>query len=67
MKAKECMVFDALIFYDSGKRDRLDINLVSKDVDKLRETMKVITGAKDVKLRYEEVDNLESNKIVNHE
>lgn len=60
---KERMVLDALIFYDSGRRERFEFNLVSKDVEKLRETIKVISGAKDVKLRYEEVDNLEKQEV----
>lgn len=56
---KEYTVFDALIFYDNDKREKFELNIVSKDVDKLRKTIKIVSGAKEVRLRYEEIDNLQ--------
>lgn len=64
---KERMVLDALIFYDSGRRERFEFNLISKDVDKLRETIKIISGAKEVRLRYEEVDKVGVKEVVEYE
>lgn len=64
---KECMVFDALIFYESGRRERFEFNLITKDVDKLRETIKIISGAKEVRLRYEKVDKVEEKEGVDYE
>lgn len=64
---KECMVFDALIFYDSGRREKFEFNLIPKDVDKLRETIKIISGAKEVRLRYEEVDKVGVKEVVEYE
>lgn len=64
---KERMVLDALIFYDSGRRERFEFNLISKDVDKLRETIKLISGAKEVRLRYEEVEKVEEKEVVDYE
>ena len=61
------MVLDALIFYDSGRREKFEFNLISKDVDKLRETIKLISGAKEVRLRYEEVEKVEEKEVVDYE